>query len=310
MKRYILFIFWSACIHAVLLYVLYLVSSWAVLPAHTPKQLAVVLDIEDLPAVQNQRENTAAEQSSGQFRQGIKPEPAGNPEPVSLVRNKPFNKASIIHQTANPRKQAQAFLKPVVPLERDRFSFMPDSVLTGVNAAAQIRRDLDRQYSGSSGVPVSGIISALAQALSSQKTAPVFDFIPSKSQARALSTLYNTEKGTQIDLYQALSADMPVTAETFDKELSKLVDKGFLTRKTVSPQNILLAFGVPVEMSGKNRKNPVYEYTARVSRTQIVTYLQARLFRLKQKARAAGADSLSVRKQIRAIQDNIAILIQ
>ena len=71
------------------------------------------------------------------------------------------------------------------------------------------------------------------------KIPPQFDFIPTETQLHALVHLYKKGKTTQLDIYPNLETSKPITAEGLNQSLDFLVKKGFLTRKKISPQNIL-----------------------------------------------------------------------
>ena len=144
-----------------------------------------------------------------------------------------------------------------------------------------------------------------------EKEIPVqFNFIPSEAQLQSLRQLYEKGKVSQLELYPNLLLSRPITAEDFDKSLEMLVKKGFVTRKKISPENILYVQGIPIELSSKNRKNPVYLYTANIDKNQTITYLQARLYQLKEEMAASMADSLKLRNKILDLNKKIQILIQ
>ena len=144
-----------------------------------------------------------------------------------------------------------------------------------------------------------------------QKKNPIqFDFIPSEAQLQSLRQLYKKGKASQLELYPNLILLKPITAEDFNKSLDMLTNKGFVSRKKISPENILYVQGIPIELSAKNRKNPVYLYTVNVGMIQTITYLQAKLYHLKEELAASIADSLKLRNQIRNLNDKIQILIQ
>lgn len=152
--------------------------------------------------------------------------------------------------------------------------------------------------------------SKLMENKSQIQISPQFDFIPTKAQIQALSFLYKKKKATQLDIYSAFDTTLPITAEGLNQNLNVLLKKGFLFRKKISPENTFSFFGIPIEMSRKNRLNPVYLYQPKVSRTKIMTYLQARLYLLKEKLRSAPTDSSKIIPKIQDLQEKIQILIE
>lgn len=155
-----------------------------------------------------------------------------------------------------------------------------------------------------------GTFSKLSENKSKKQISPQFDFIPTEAQIQALSLLYKKKKATQLDIYSALDTTLPITAEGLNQNLNVLVKKGFLLQKKISPANTFSFFGIPIEMSRKNRLNPVYLYQPKVSRTKIMTYLQSRLYLLKEKLRSVPTDSSTIIPKIQDLQEKIQILIE
>ncbi len=148
-----------------------------------------------------------------------------------------------------------------------------------------------------------------------EKNAVRFDFMPSEVQVRAMASVYRKEKPTQKDLYLDLDAGGPMTASIFNRELEFLVSKGFLTRKKISPQNLLMLVtpvgAVPVEMSRLNRLNPVYEYKAQVDRSRLLAYLQSHQTRLRDRlAHAAAEDSAAAARSLAECERGMAALAE
>jgi hypothetical protein len=142
-----------------------------------------------------------------------------------------------------------------------------------------------------------------------KKKIPVqFDFIPSEAQVRSLQQLYEKGKASQVELYPNLTLSEPVTAEDYNKSLDMLVQKGFISRKKISPENILYVMGVPVELSSRNRRNPVFLYTANVTKNKTITFIQAKLQQLKEKQAVSLPDSMKLRKKIEELKLMIQIL--
>ncbi|MCK5148837.1 hypothetical protein KAR48_18935 [bacterium] len=141
---------------------------------------------------------------------------------------------------------------------------------------------------------------------------PKFDFIPTEDQIRALSWLFEQGEGTQIDIYPTIKTDTPITARGFDRSMEKLTNKGFITREKVSPQNHLNLVtpigGIEIEMSAKNRRNPVFNYTLNVKKKQVLAFLDSQILLLQEKGQQARTDSTRINKQIAALQSKIDIL--
>ena len=155
-----------------------------------------------------------------------------------------------------------------------------------------------------------GTFSKFTENKSKEQIPPQFDFIPTEAQIQALSLLYKKKKATQLDIYSALDTTLPITAEVLNQNLNVLVKKGFLLQKKISPENNFSFFGIPIEMSRKNRLNPIYLYQPIVSRTKIMTYLQSRLYLLKEKLRSTPTDSSMIIPKIQNLQEKIQILIE
>lgn len=153
------------------------------------------------------------------------------------------------------------------------------------------------------------LMSKLAQNRSKEEIPTQFDFIPSASQISAMAYLYKNEKATQLDIYRNLETTRPLTAERLNQNLDFLFNKGFLFREKISPENIFSLFGIPIEMSAKNRKNPIYLYESKVDKNKIIDFLQSRLYLLQEKFRSAPADSSILKPQIQEIQRNIQLLL-
>jgi hypothetical protein len=128
-----------------------------------------------------------------------------------------------------------------------------------------------------------------------------------------MATLYKKGKATQTDLYLALDPSIPMTAATLNRQLDFLVEKGLVTRKKISPENL---FGIAtplgvigIEMSRKNRLNPVYEYKSQVDREKLLAYLQSNEFLLHERLKKTAAkDSAAVQRLIRRCEREMGIL--
>jgi len=141
-----------------------------------------------------------------------------------------------------------------------------------------------------------------------------YNFIPTAAEIHTIAFLFKSEKKkSQLDLYANLDSTIITTAENFDRSLNHLIKKGFLNRKKVSPQNIMMFVtpvgGVPVEMSAKNRKNPVFEYELKVSKDKLIDYLHSCLFKLQLKLNTSPSDTTAIKKKIKDIEQKIGILL-
>jgi hypothetical protein len=173
----------------------------------------------------------------------------------------------------------------------------------------------NQMYKKPTGIDIPGLVSRLFSTppKKEEKNEVQFDFFPSETHVQAMAALYKKGKATQKDLYLELDPAVPMTAEFFNGELDFLVQKGFMTRKKISPENIFgiaTPFGViPIEMSRKNRLNPVYEYKSQVDQGKLLAFLQSHEFLLKERMRAsASADSAGIRSLVQKCEKEMRIL--
>ncbi len=138
------------------------------------------------------------------------------------------------------------------------------------------------------------------------------DYICDKIEAKALSYLFKKNKATQIDIYKNFDFTDSIISSQLDARLHKLVKKGFLARKKISPELLftvsILLIQIPIEMSKKNIDNPVYEYTPLINKKNLITYLQAKLYRLKEKLESCESDTSLIKKKIKSLEESIQIL--
>jgi hypothetical protein len=181
---------------------------------------------------------------------------------------------------------------------------------SSVGAAPDPAGDLNRKRSGAESTfkPGGGDRGGYGK---EEKNETRFDFLPSEVQIRALTALYRKPKATQNDLYLELDSSTPTTVVLFNRELDALVAKGFMARKIVSPQNLFvigLPFGgIPIEMSRKNKLNPVYEYKSMVPRGTLMAFLQSTEFFLHERlAAGASADTAWIRSVLNACERDMA----
>jgi hypothetical protein len=181
---------------------------------------------------------------------------------------------------------------------------------SGVRPQADAAGDYTRQKSG-----LAGIFRPEAPQPKPEKNPVRFDFMPTEVQVRAMASVYRKKKATQKDLYLDLDPGRPMTASLFNRELDFLVSKGFLTRKKISPQNLLMLVtpvgAVPVEMSRLNRLNSVFEYKAQVDRSKLLAYMQSQETRLRDRLlRATAEDSAATGRALAECERGMAALAE
>jgi hypothetical protein len=181
---------------------------------------------------------------------------------------------------------------------------------SGVRPKADAAGDYMRLKSG-----LAGIFRPEAHQPKPEKNPVRFDFMPTEVQVRAMASVYSRKKATQNDLYLDLDPGRPMTASLYNRELDFLVSKGFLTRKKISPQNLLMLVtpvgAVPVEMSRLNRLNPVFEYKAQVDRSKLLAYMQSQETRLRDRLlRATAEDSAATGRALAECERSMAALAE
>jgi hypothetical protein len=152
-----------------------------------------------------------------------------------------------------------------------------------------------------------------AESHKEEKNPVQLDFLPDETHVQVMAALYKNGKATQKDLYLSLDPSIPMTAGLFDRQLDFLVEKGLVTRKKISPENlfgIATPFGVlGFEMSRKNKLNPVYEYKSQLDREKLLAYLQSNEFLLHEKLkRTAAGDTAAVHRLIHRCEKEMGIL--
>ena len=131
-----------------------------------------------------------------------------------------------------------------------------------------------------------------------------YQYVPSVSQCRILTLLDSLIETDQTDLYLRFNQKNSITMESFLTEIDQLYKKGFVKRKKISPQQLFSFFGVPIETSAKNRRNPVYSFHIQVDPSIVKRYLESQLDKLSQKKIFSTSDSI----QIRELQKKLIIL--
>jgi len=228
--------------------------------------------------------------------------PAGIPVPRPMV---PLRSPFAVHGAS-----AKAGTDSLV---RSRVSdWFAEQDFSGVKAFHDAVDDRIQRRAGGSDV-FSPWKNRTAESHREEKNAVQFDFLPDETHVQVMATLYQKGKATQKDLYLELDRSIPMTAALFDKQLELLVEKGFVTRKKISPENlfgIATPFGViGIEMSRKNKLNPVYEYKNQVDREKLLAFLQSHEFLLHERLKkAAPKDTAMVQKLIRRCEKGMGIL--
>lgn len=102
-----------------------------------------------------------------------------------------------------------------------------------------------------------------------------FDFTPAPIHAHILGTLYKQGEANQNNIYYQLPDSITITAEGLDDALEFLYIKGLLARKKISAEHKIIAVFVPIEISQKNRKNPIFLYKPTIHKEQLKTYINS-----------------------------------
>jgi len=107
--------------------------------------------------------------------------------------------------------------------------------------------------------------------------------IPSENEIRILKTLWIEKQASGGEIYRHMDS-VRVTAAGLDEILAAMTDRGLLARRQISPRHeftFVTPFGaLPIEMSGRNRKNREYVYEPMISADEMWTYLDASVFNL------------------------------
>jgi len=143
-----------------------------------------------------------------------------------------------------------------------------------------------------------------------EKDEPVrLDFIPSEIEFQVFYVLWEETQVTGPTIYSSLDSTIRITAGDLEALLSRLTQKGVLTRQMVSPSNEFTFPLGKIEMSGKNRRNRVFEYRCRVTSEELLTYLNAVLYELESGAKASQQNNTEIiarlkRMILRLVENN------
>ncbi len=191
---------------------------------------------------------------------------------------------------ANPSKDSSlAFQQTRQSLVLKPLPKLPPSIPN--QGGDRIDRDIYKRNTGQEKpMPLSNALSAGAQLLSNllpqSNPQPVhMTFIPSKIEIEALNTIWKQSKATDQEIYASMDSSIKITAEDLNTALTALTNKGLVMRELISPRNEFTVQtpvgGVGIEMSAKNRRNRVYRYQSRISRNEMLRFLNAALYQLE-----------------------------
>jgi len=320
MKHRLNAILFSLIIHSLLVLIFYAVYKRPVPDKKNPLSLIMIQarpsnsPVETAPM---EEQPTAAE--DGSFTDALSPPSHKNTnaviEPVKTTEsNEAWN--ALLKEARNRAMILPDDYRPSAEdsLLKDRFDGWISHASKGEFrdlAGEDADRKLQKRSSGTEILKApAGILNPLLSRLK-KKPEPAFDFIPTKVQTEALAHLFHAHRATQMTLYRSLDEGNTVTAEGLDRELETLVSKGFLKKKKISPENILMILtpvgSIPIEMSKTNRLNPLYLYEAAIEKTRLMHYLQSRMSYLKDK-QAAVSDTARVNRNKRHLQQLMHIL--
>ena len=295
MKHRSLFLFISAVIHGLLILIFYLFVHTKS-PAEHQVRLLFEIEKTPQPVIENES-STSIPPSASDRRTAVE-------STILHEILKPFSWNTLVYRE---KKKAEEFIsKPSnktpaeapIPLWKD-VQFEPLTVPRTDPVADQLKKQ-----------EMGNVLLAAprTEMATREKISPQFDFIPTEAQVLSMQQLYEKGDVTQMELYPSLRLSCPITAEDYNKSLKMLVEKGFVTRKKISPQNILYVMGVPVELSSRNRRNPIYLYKANVNKNKIINYLQAKSQQLKDLNESFSGDSSKIRIMIEDLERSVQIL--
>lgn len=135
---------------------------------------------------------------------------------------------------------------------------------------------------------VAGLGRSLSDAFGNSKKKPVVGGsagLPTLLEIDVLGKLWQKGAVADLNLYATLDTTYHITSADFYRILETMNSRGWLTRKKISPENILTIAtpvgGIPVEMSPKNRRNPVYEYRPAIDKAFVMRALNLAVFNLE-----------------------------
>jgi len=102
--------------------------------------------------------------------------------------------------------------------------------------------------------------------------------IPTRPELEILEIIWTKQDVQDTTIYSCLDTTLNILMEDLNHLLEKMVRKGFVGRKIVSPRNEFNLFGNLIEMSPTNRRNRIYEYHSLVNRNLMRTFIDANYF--------------------------------
>ena len=115
--------------------------------------------------------------------------------------------------------------------------------------------------------------------------------VPTNLEIDILKQLWTVREATPSEIYARLDTSWRITAEDLQHALERMWQRGFLARKKISPSNEFSLFGIAgIEMSAKNRRNKVYLYWPVISRSKLITFLDAKRYLAYAEARMKASN--------------------
>ncbi len=173
----------------------------------------------------------------------------------------------------------------------------------------RINRDIYERNLGhpQSNVPVASLLFKGAKFLKDKlikEKPPELNFIPTKSQLVAFNKIWEKGEATDQEIFAALDTTIKTTALDLNSELARLENKGILSRKIVSPQQLFMIMtplgAQGIEMSPTNLRNRIYEYKMHIPKDQVVRFLNAALYQVEN---GLKRDFFSTTDSTRLVQD-------
>jgi len=139
--------------------------------------------------------------------------------------------------------------------------------------------------------------------------------IPTLLEIDVLNNLWTFGQETDHRLYAALDTTYQITLIDFNRILDVMTKTGWLVRQKISPENIFTIAtplgGIPVEMSAKNRRNPVFSYRPVISQEMVMRALNLAAFHLEDAASLAPDSARTMQnREKQRIQQKIMKLIE
>lgn len=162
-------------------------------------------------------------------------------------------------------------------------------------------------------MPLSDLLRAgadyLSKRLGKKEKKPRLKRIPTEAELRALKVVWDQGAATDEQIYAEMDSSVKITAQQLNAILANLADEGLVSRKIVSPRNeftIGLPFkDISIEMSELNRKNRIFQYKPRISREEMLQFLNAVLYQIENNNNKATKDT----SQVKRVQKLILTLI-